>query len=224
MKDETSLFARKRAVPEGLLAYGFGVEADGTFHCRTSLLGGCFVLEVCITSEPASVYTELVDTESGCEYVLHNVPGAEGEFVGAVRQAYYAALADIRDKCFIDDVFKSPDARAVIKYASERYGDKLEFLWKKLPIAAVLRRKDSHKWYAIIMVVKRCKVGRVGGEMIEIIDLRMPRDQAPQIIDNVRYLPGYHMNKKTWMTICLDGSVPTEEICRNLDHSYDLAK
>ena len=33
----------------------------------------------------------------------------------------------------------------------------------------------------------------------------------------------YHMNKKHWCTIILDGSVPFKEICRRIDASYLLA-
>jgi predicted DNA-binding protein (MmcQ/YjbR family) len=34
--------------------------------------------------------------------------------------------------------------------------------------------------------------------------------------------PGYHMNKKHWNTVTLDGSVPREEILAMIQHSYDL--
>ena len=36
--------------------------------------------------------------------------------------------------------------------------------------------------------------------------------------------PGYHMNKKHWNTVVLDGSVPDKEILSWIDHSYDLVK
>ncbi|WKD48439.1 MmcQ/YjbR family DNA-binding protein [Microbulbifer spongiae] len=35
-------------------------------------------------------------------------------------------------------------------------------------------------------------------------------------------LPGYHMNKKHWNTVLLDGSVPDFEIERMADRSYGL--
>ena len=35
-------------------------------------------------------------------------------------------------------------------------------------------------------------------------------------------IPGYHMNKKHWNTIEIDGSVPTELVKKMIDHSYDL--
>lgn len=34
--------------------------------------------------------------------------------------------------------------------------------------------------------------------------------------------PGYHMNKKHWNTVCIDGSVPDKEVLSWIDHSYDL--
>lgn len=35
-------------------------------------------------------------------------------------------------------------------------------------------------------------------------------------------IPGYHMNKKHWNTVILDGSIPEGEIERMIDNSYTL--
>lgn len=37
-------------------------------------------------------------------------------------------------------------------------------------------------------------------------------------------LPAYHLNKKYWNSIILDGTVPDKEICRMIGESYDLTK
>jgi predicted DNA-binding protein (MmcQ/YjbR family) len=42
------------------------------------------------------------------------------------------------------------------------------------------------------------------------------RDRYPAIT------PGYHLNKRHWNTLALDGSVPDEEVLELVDHSYDL--
>jgi predicted DNA-binding protein (MmcQ/YjbR family) len=34
--------------------------------------------------------------------------------------------------------------------------------------------------------------------------------------------PGYHMNKKHWNTILVDGSISSKQIKEWIDHSYDL--
>lgn len=35
-------------------------------------------------------------------------------------------------------------------------------------------------------------------------------------------LPGYHMNKKHWNTVIVDGSIPPELVTELIDHSYEL--
>ncbi len=42
------------------------------------------------------------------------------------------------------------------------------------------------------------------------------RSQYPSVT------PGYHMNKRHWNTIVVDGSVPDHEIRWMIDHSYEL--
>ncbi|MBX2922584.1 MAG: MmcQ/YjbR family DNA-binding protein [Chitinophagaceae bacterium] len=37
-------------------------------------------------------------------------------------------------------------------------------------------------------------------------------------------LPGYHMNKKHWNTVVIDGSVPTKLLKEWIDHSYELVR
>ena len=34
--------------------------------------------------------------------------------------------------------------------------------------------------------------------------------------------PGYHLNKKHWNTVVLDGSVPDDEVEELIEHSYEL--
>jgi len=34
--------------------------------------------------------------------------------------------------------------------------------------------------------------------------------------------PGYHMNKRHWNTVVVDGSIPEDEIWEMIDHSYRL--
>ena len=34
--------------------------------------------------------------------------------------------------------------------------------------------------------------------------------------------PGYHLNKRHWNTITLDGSVPVDELAELIDHSFQL--
>jgi predicted DNA-binding protein (MmcQ/YjbR family) len=48
-------------------------------------------------------------------------------------------------------------------------------------------------------------------------------ERALQLRDEyISIIPGYHMNKKHWNTIILDGTVPSSLIYELIDHSYAL--
>lgn len=45
-------------------------------------------------------------------------------------------------------------------------------------------------------------------------------EQLRMVFDAV--LPGYHMNKKHWNTVVINGSIPDAEVKRMIDNSYAL--
>ncbi len=45
------------------------------------------------------------------------------------------------------------------------------------------------------------------------------REEYPQSV-----LPGYHMNKKHWNTIIVDGTLSNKQLKEFIDHSYSLVK
>ncbi len=61
------------------------------------------------------------------------------------------------------------------------------------------------------------------GDERETINLKCDPILAQElrsVFDEVK--PGYHMNKKHWNTLDLTGTLPFVEVCRQIDHSYDL--
>ena len=132
-------------------------------------------------------------------------------------------MSDILDKCFILNVHIGIQPPEIIEYVKRVYGDDIERLWEKFPENAIARRKDNQKWYLALMNVSRRKIGQDSDELITIIDLRESPEWIAENVDGQHYFSGFHMNKKHWYTIPLDGILPTEEICRRLDASYALA-
>lgn len=215
------LFKNKKTNPARLLSFGFS-EQESAYHYSCELLGGQFELTVTVTKNN-QVSTTVIDVPSGEHYVLHHISKASGAFVGAVREEYESVLTAIAGACFEPDVFKSEDAGQIIEYVREKYHTELEFLWQRFPDNAVCRRKDSGKWYAALLTVQKKKLGLCGEGTVEVVDLRGRPEEIEVLLDGEKYLPGYHMNKKHWFTICLDNSVPIEEIFRHIDVSFALA-
>lgn len=55
------------------------------------------------------------------------------------------------------------------------------------------------------------------------MNLKCDPNQAHELRDLFKAVtPGYHMNKKHWNTVKLDGSIPKGELERMIDHSYAL--
>ena len=216
-----TLFKNKKANPARLLSFGFSQRHEAyVYSC--ALLGGQFQLTVTVGAK-GQVSTDLIDLPSGEHYVLHHIAGASGAFVGAVREEYDSVLATIASACFEPDVFKSEGARQIIEYVRLKYHTELEFLWQRFPDNAICRRADSGKWYAALLTVQKKKLGLSGEGSLEVVDLRGKPEDVALWVEGKKYLPGYHMNKKHWFTICLDGSVAMDEIFCRIDESFALA-
>lgn len=71
-------------------------------------------------------------------------------------------------------------------------------------------------------------VMKVGGKMFALIsDSSISLKCDPVIAENLReqyddVRPGYHMNKKHWNTVDVNGSILLEEINDMIEHSYRL--
>lgn len=221
MLDIAGIFKNRVLNRNHLIQYGFKPDQEG-YSGAWVLLEGQFQMTVSVSIE-GTVSVRVTDLESGEEYVLVHMPGATGAFVGALIQACEDRLRLIADSCFDYEVFKQSQTKAIIDYVSRAYQDELEFLWEKFSDNAVFRRKDTGKWYAAVLTVAGTKLGLEGRGRVEVIDLRAAPEEVSALVDGRNYFPGYHMNKKHWYTICLDGSCSTREICRRIDASYLLA-
>ena len=218
---EEKYFIRRKKHDGKLTAYGFTRQAEG-YRYAVPVMDGDFLLHVFI-DEKGKVTTQMIDCATQEEYTLHKVESSAGPFVGQVRAACEAVLTDIASTCYEPDLFHGEQTLALIDYVRETYGDEPAFLWEKFPEYAVWRRKDTGKWYGIVLPLPKRKLGLDSSEIAEIIDLRLDPGQMADTVDRERYFPGWHMNKKSWYTILLDGSVPTGEIRQRIDESYRLA-
>lgn len=75
-------------------------------------------------------------------------------------------------------------------------------------------------------------VYKVGGKMFSLADpsefparinLKCDPDRSIELREEYSgIIPGYHMNKRHWNTLVLDGSVPSTLVAELIDHSYEL--
>ena len=211
----------KKADIKKLVQYGFK-NNRGKYTYSADIMEGDFTLNIEIINLN-EIKTELIEKAFNEPYTLHLVEGVQGTFVGKIREEYEKILTEIKEKCFEMNVFEWEYSYKVLEYAKKKYDSDAEYLWEKFPRNAVCRRKDNKKWYFAVLSVKGSKIGLNCDEIIEVIDLRAPVDEVPKLIVQPDIYPAYHMNKKHWFTIVLDGSIPIEEIYKYIDKSYELA-
>jgi predicted DNA-binding protein (MmcQ/YjbR family) len=75
-------------------------------------------------------------------------------------------------------------------------------------------------------------VFKVGGKIFALaalnevpttVNLKCDPDLALDLRDRYEQVrPGYHMNKKHWNTVEIESGIPSAELRKMIDHSYDL--
>ena len=222
MREVKDFIKDKKIDLKRLEKFGFKLK-DNSYYYDIFLLNNQFKMTVKINLDN-SIFTEIIDVETSESYVLHLLEMKRSGYSEKVYGAYSEVLEKIKKECFEDEIFKTDYTKEVVDYVKNKYEDELEFLWKKSPKNAVIRRKSSNKWYVVILTISKRKLNLDSDEIIEVINLHNIAEEIEKLIDNKKYFPAYHMNKKYWCTICLDGTVELKEIYKLIDISYELAK
>lgn len=71
------------------------------------------------------------------------------------------------------------------------------------------------------MTIDKSKLSDSTGE-VEIINVKTDEATINKLIKQDGFYKAYHMNKKNWITILLDGTVKYNEIIKLIDKSYEL--
>ena len=118
---------------------------------------------------------------------------------------------------------KTPATRAeILRVAAETFGTQPEYLWQDTPSYAVLRHTEGRRWYAVLMTVPRARLGLPGAGAADILNVKCDPALAGSLRLNPGILPAYHMNKDTWLSVLLDGTVERGMALDLLAMSYRL--
>lgn len=116
------------------------------------------------------------------------------------------------------------DRESLLAYVKEKYATLPEFLWPRQPRYAVLRHAENGKWYGVLMSVRASRLGLPGTGEVDVVNVKSSFAPDMLLSGVAGAFPAYHMNKRHWITLALDGSFPEEELCRLVDESYLLTR
>ena len=110
-----------------------------------------------------------------------------------------------------------------LTYCQNTYGTVADYPFDDDFETAVLRHRDTRKWYAIAMRVSRRKFGFDSDEVIDVVNLKLPTEMFGSFGAADGVYPAYHMNKLHWISVLLPDA-PDDTVQFLVDVSYESTK
>jgi predicted DNA-binding protein (MmcQ/YjbR family) len=222
MKFINTLFIKYKPDYSKLLDYGFK-KKSGFYLYDISFLENSFISHISV-DEKGNINDKVIETEIEEEYDAINYKNYRGDFVARVKDAYAEELIKIRDACFTKTLFNQEQPNRIVELIGKTYHETPDFPFDKFDGYAVFRYPGNNKWYGLIMNVKRSNLDKNSNdeEDVEGINIKVSEEDMPLILKLDGVYPGYHMNRKSWVTITLDDTLSDEEVMYWIDKSRSL--
>ena len=217
MHDISKQFNRFKYKEDKLIKFGFKKEKDKYILNQLST-NKEFIFQIEINNK--KVLSSVIDNSTNEEYMPFYIETINGEYVGSIRDEFNMLIKSILSTCYEKD-YENDTVHQVIRYVKEKYSSKPEYLWEDSPNTFVLKHKEA-KWFGIVMDIPYTKVGIDSKEIVYVLNVKVPTGDIETLIKENGIVPAYHMNKKYWISILLDGSVSIEKIAKLIDISYNL--
>ena len=212
------IFKNKVFIKDKMKKFGFKVKGKD-FVYTERLFANQFDL-ILKVSESNLLKARLIDVQTNDVYTLHLVEDASGTFIGDVKEAYENALDKIAQNCCSETFFIFPQSNRLAGLIKEKYGDSPEFLWEKAPGFGVFRNPSSRKWYGLISNIDKSKLDKNFKGEIEILNIKLDKNEIQNLLKQKGFYPAYHMNKQSWITIILDETLSDKKIMALIEKSH----
>lgn len=119
----------------------------------------------------------------------------------------------------MENVFIFPQANRLADEIYNKYGDKPEFPWPEYPTFGVFKNPNNGKWYALVMALNVQKLDKKLTGEVEVMNIKLDPEKIKELHKEKGFYPAYHMNKKNWISILLNDTVPDKVLLTLLDES-----
>ena len=218
MRIDEEVFRRKMPVVSRLSDYGF-VRNNGIYHYSEVFHEGQFRCDVTVDAKGMTV-SHIIDTDLDEEFRQVNMESFTGEYIATVRGEYQQILERIAAACYQDVPFILPQANRISMLIEGRFGETRDYPFSKLPAAAVFRCRENRKWYGLVMAMDCSLIDKDKKLTGEVLNVKT--EDAVRLTSIAGIYPGYHMNRKNWISIILDDTLPDELIMQLVETSRKL--
>ena len=224
MTIENDIFKKYTPDFKKLTVYGF--KKNKTIYFYEKFFRNNEFKAVVEISKDGQISGRVFDLENNDEFLPLKIKNEQGKYIGEIKEEYQKILTDIRNNCFSKNYFISPQTNRITNYIIKEYGNNPDFMWEKFADFGVFKNPDNNKWYAIIMNINYSKLGENSKKDVEIINLKLDKDKIQLLLKEKGFYPAWHMNKKSWITITLNETLPDKKIMDLIkeSHSYTVIK
>ena len=219
MKIIEQFFEGFKCEKDKLLPFGF-TEKEGVFTLVKDFLDGDFRMEITVDGQ-GEISGKVIENDTAEEYFPLDVEDFSGGFVEKIKEQLRALLSLIKEACFTQIIPVGKQAEEIKKLIEKTYGEKPDNPFSDDFISTVFRYPATKKWYALFMRIDGKKVGETGEK--DVVNVKIDETKSSEIFKRNGVLPAYHMNKKKWASIILDGRLENEEIMSFIDVSRSFA-
>ena len=202
-----------------LLEYGF-IKDNNIYRYNKIILNNEF--KVLVEYKNDILTSKLIELSFDDEY-LQADSITTGEYSNNIKNSYEEIINDIKNKCLIKNVYIGNQTIKIKNYIKNKYNCNIEYLWEKFDDNAVVRNNINNKWFGLFMNINASKLNIEEDKLVEILNLSYYKNRVDEVIDNKYIFPGYHMNKKSWITIVLNNSMDIDYIYKLIDISYEIS-
>ena len=110
-----------------------------------------------------------------------------------------------------------------LSYCLNTFGTSPDYPFDDWMESAVLRHRESRKWFAIAMRVSRRKFGMDSDETVDVVNLKLPTEMFGSFGAEVGVYPAYHMNKLHWVSVLLPDA-PEDVVQFLVNVSFEATK
>lgn len=135
-------------------------------------------------------------------------------------------MDDILNRILGQQIQDNPLVERLVEHVKATYGLAPAHPFKRHPEIIGFKVPTVDKLFGIFLPVDYCRLDKTSSrtDQVLVLNLKGQPDQILGRIDNCRYFPAYHMNKKHWFSLLLDAQTDWDQLTSLLAESYRLVK
>lgn len=105
----------------------------------------------------------------------------------------------------------------LLEFVFEQYGTTPDYAFDDATTAVL--RHPCGKWYGLVFRVPSQVFG-IEGDRTDALNVKCPPELTDFLSHSKGFAPAYHMNKRHWLSVILDGSIDPDQVKFLIDQSY----